>query len=59
MEDFYAKCWFQLKLQRPKLRKEMDDVELLVLGLTTKSTKKPKKTGTKNVKKDDYEVPVI
>lgn len=31
--DFYQKCWLILKSQRPRLRKQMDEIEIQVAEL--------------------------
>lgn len=53
--DYYQKCWLTLKAIRPRLAKQMDDIEIKVFGIeVTKPKKKEKK---KNA--DDKQEPVV
>ncbi len=50
-DDYYfQRCWLTLKAIRPRLAKQMDDIEIKVFGIEV-TEKKPKKT-KKEEKKD-------
>ena len=41
-EDYFQKCWLTLKAIKPRLAKQMDDIEIKVFGIEV-TEKKPKK----------------
>ncbi len=49
MEDYYQKCWLTLKAIRPRLAKQMDDIEIKVFGIEV-TEKEPKKNAAKEKK---------
>ena len=54
--DYYQKCWLTLKAIRPRLAKQMDDIEIKVFGIEV-TEKKPKKKEKKN--DNDKQEPVV
>ncbi len=50
-EDYFQRCWLTLKAIRPRLAKQMDDIEIKVFGIEV-TEKKPKK---KEKEDDDNE----
>lgn len=54
--DYFQKCWLTLKAIRPRLAKQMDDIEIKVFGIevTKKKTKKEKKKDA-----DDKQKPLV
>ncbi len=56
MEDYFQKCWLTLKAIRPRLAKQMDDIEIKVFGVEV-TKKEPKKKAKKNA--DNKQPPVI
>ena len=57
MEDYFQKCWLTLKAIRPRLAKQMDDIEIKVFGIEV-TEKKPKKKEQKNAD-DKQQEPVV
>ena len=56
LEDYYQKCWLTLKAIRPRLAKQMDDIEIKVFGIEV-TKKEPKKKAKKNA--DNQQKPRI
>ncbi len=55
MEDeYFQRCWLTLKAIRPRLAKQMDDIEIKVFGIEV-TEKKPKK----EKKKNDEQEPLV
>ncbi len=48
MDEYFQKCWLTLKAIRPRLAKQMDDIEIKVFGIEV-TKKEPKKEKKKNV----------
>ena len=42
-DNFFLSCWLALKSDKPRLRSEMDRIELLVAGLPVQSSIKKRK----------------
>ena len=55
MDDYYQTCWLTLKAIRPRLAKQMDDIELKVFGIEVKL----KKTKIKKKDADNKQKPVV
>ena len=55
-EDYFQRCWLTLKAMRPRLAKQMDDIEIKVFGIEV-TEKKPKKKEKKNA--NDQQEPVV
>ena len=55
-EDYFQKCWLTLKAIKPRLAKQMDDIEIKVFGIEV-TEKEPKKKEKKNA--DDEQKPVV
>ncbi len=55
--DYFQKCWLTLKTIRPRLAKQMDDIEIKVFGIEV-TEKKPKKKDTKK-NADDKQKPLV
>lgn len=53
--DYFQRCWLTLKAIRPRLAKQMDDIEIKVFGIEV--TKKPKKEKKKN--DNDKQKPLV
>ncbi len=53
---YFQECWLTLKAIRPRLAKQMDDIEIKLFGIEV-TKKKPKKKETKNV--DNEQEPVV
>ncbi len=56
MDDYFQKCWLTLKAIRPRLAKQMDDIEIKIFGIEV-TEKKPKKEKKKNA--EDKQEPVV
>lgn len=56
-EDYFQKCWLTLKAIRPRLAKQMDDIEIKVFGIEV-TEKKPKKEKVKK-NANDKQKPVV
>ncbi len=48
MENYYQTCWLTLKAIRPRLAKQMDEIELKVFGIDVTKKKKEKKKNDDN-----------
>lgn len=57
MDDYFQKCWLTLKAIRPRLAKQMDDIEIKVFGIEV-TKKEPKKKVKKNAD-DKQELTVV
>ncbi len=57
MDDYFQKCWLTLKAIRPRLAKQMDDIEIKAFGIEV-TEKEPKKKEKKE-KKNDKQEPVV
>ncbi len=56
MDEYFQKCWLTLKAIRPRLAKQMDDIEIKVFGIEV-TEKKPKKKEKKDT--NDKPEPVV
>ena len=54
--DYFQKCWLTLKAIKPRLAKQMDDIEIKVFGIevTKEESKKDKKKDA-----NDKQKPVV
>ena len=50
-EYYFQKCWLTLKAIRPRLAKQMDDIEIKVFGIEV-TEKRPKKKEKKNADRE-------
>ncbi len=59
-EYYFQKCWLTLKAIRPRLAKQMDDIEIKVFGIEV-TEKKPKKKEKENAneQKSNKQEPVV
>ena len=59
-DDYYfQRCWLTLKAIRPRLAKQMDDIEIKVFGIEV-TEEKPKKEVKKDADdKNDEQKPVV
>jgi hypothetical protein len=54
MDDYFLKCWMLLKQRKPRLVREMSDIELIVAGLPPLS--KRHKHDTDSTKSEPTEI---
>ncbi len=57
MEDYFQRCWLTLKAIRPRLAKQMDDIEIKVFGIEIKEPKKTTKEEKENA--EEKQEPLI
>ena len=57
-DEYFQKCWLTLKAIRPRLAKQMDDIEIKVFGIEV-TEKKPKKKEKKNDDNKESEPVVV
>ena len=51
--DYFQRCWLTLKAIRPRLAKQMDDIEIKVFGIeVTEKIKKEKKKDANDNKQE-------
>ncbi len=52
-KDYFQRCWLTLKAIRPRLAKQMDDIEIKVFGIeVTEKIKKEKKKDANDNKQE-------
>ncbi len=57
-EEYFQMCWLTLKAMRPRLAKQMDDIEIKVFGIQV-TEKEPKKKEKEKKKDANKQEPVV
>ncbi len=56
-EEYFQMCWLTLKAMRPRLAKQMDDIEIKVFGIQV--TKEKKKATKEKKNANDKQEPIV